>query len=138
MQMPTPQQLNGLRLPNTVLYGFEFTEVEPFATATIVQNTHNSQHTGVIQGGVLCVLAETLANMAAQLHVNTLRANRYVVLGQSLNTSYLKAATGTITAVAKPLHSGKQTAVYSVEMTDESGSLVAVSTFTGGIVKRRA
>ena len=76
--------------------------------------------------------------MAAQLHVNTLKANRYLVLGQSLNTSYLKSATVVITATAKPLHSGKQTAVYSVEMTDESGSLVAVSTFTGGIVKRRA
>ena len=137
-QLPTPAQLNTLRLPNTVAYGFEFTGVEPFATATITQNEHNSQHTGVIQGGVLCVLAETLANMAAQLHVNQLKANRYVVLGQSLNTSYLKAATGTITATAKPLHSGKQTAVYSVEMTDEHDSLVAISTFTGGIVKRRA
>ena len=137
MQMPTPAQLNTLRLPNTVLYGFEFTAVEPYATATITQNEHNSQHTGVIQGGVLCVLAETLANMAAQLSVNSLKANRYLVLGQSLNTSYLRSAKGVITATAVPLHSGKQTSVYSVEMTDESGELVAVSTFTGGIVKRR-
>jgi len=137
-QLPTPAQLNTLRLPNTVLYGFEFTAVEPLATATITQNEHNSQHTGVIQGGVLCVLAETLANMASQLHVNALKANRYVVLGQSLNTSYLRAATGVITATAKPLHTGKQTAVYSVEMTNDRGLLVAVSTFTGGIVKRRS
>ena len=135
---PTPAQLNSLRLPNTISYGFQYVQSEPHLAATITQNDHNTQHTGVIQGGVLCVLAETLANMAAQLHVNTLKANRYVVLGQSLNTSYLKAATGIITATAKPLHRGKQTSVYSVEMTDSDHNLVAISTFTGGIIKRKA
>ena len=135
---PTPAQLNSLRLPNTISYGFQYVQSEPHLAATITQNDHNTQHTGVIQGGVLCVLAETLANMAAQLHVNTLKANRYVVLGQSLNTSYLKAATGIITATAKPLHRGKQTSVYSVEMTDCDDNLVAISTFTGGIIKRKA
>jgi len=131
---PTPAQLNTLRLPNTISYGFQYVQSEPHLAATITQNDHNSQHTGVIQGGVLCTLAETLANMAAQLAV----PHRYVVLGQCLNINYCKAAKGVIRAVAKPLHSGKQTCVYSVEMTDSSNTLVAIATFTGGIRKQKA
>ena len=131
---PTPAQLNSLRLPNTISYGFQYVQSEPHLAATITQNDHNTQHTGVIQGGVLCTLAETLANMAAQLAV----PHRYVVLGQCLNINYCKAAKGVIRATAKPLHSGKQTCVYSVEMTDSGNTLVAIATFTGGIRKQKA
>ena len=130
---PTPAQLNSLRLPNTISYGFLYVQSEPHLAATITQNDHNTQHTGVIQGGVLCTLAETLANMAAQLAV----PHRYVVLGQCLNINYCKAAKGVIRATAKPLHSGKQTCVYSVEMTDSGNTLVAIATFTGGIRKQK-
>ena len=131
---PTPAQLNSLRLPNTISYGFQYVQSEPHLAATITQNDHNTQHTGVIQGGVLCTLAETLANMAAQLAV----PHRYVVLGQCLNINYCKAAKGVIRATAKPLHSGKQTCVYSVEITDSADTLVAIATFTGGIRKQKA
>ena len=135
MNMPTPQQLNSILLPNTALYGLQYTQTEPNIVATITQNEHNSQHTGVIQGGVLCVLAETVANMAGSLAVPR---DRYVVLGQSLNTHYIRGATGTITATVEPIRVGRSSCVYSVEMTDERGKTVAISTFTGSIVKRKA
>ena len=131
---PTPAQLNSLRLPNTISYGFLYVQSDPHLAATITQNEVNSQHTGAIQGGVLCTLAETVANMAGQLAV----PHRYVVVGQTLNINYCKAAKGVIRAVAKPLHSGKQTCVYSVEMTDSGNTLVAIATFTGGIRKQKA
>ena len=81
------------------------------------------------------MLAETVANMAGALDVPR---DRYVVLGQSLNTHYISGATGTITATVEPIKVGKSSCVYSVEMTDQSGKTVAVSTFTGSITKRKA
>ena len=131
---PTAEQLNNFVLPNMKPWDFTYVSTEPYLVATITQNEVNSQHTGAIQGGVLCTLAETVANMAGQLAV----PHRYVVLGQCLNINYCKAAKGVIRAVAKPLHSGKQTCVYSVEMTDSGNTLVAIATFTGGIRKQKA
>ena len=131
---PTPEQLNNFVLPNMKPWDFKYESTVPHLTASITQNDHNSQHTGAIQGGVLCTLAETVANMAGQLAV----PHRYVVVGQSLNINYCKAAKGVIRATAKPLHSGKQTCVYSVEITDSSDTLVAIATFTGGIRKQKA
>ena len=135
MNTPTPAQLNKILLPNCAQYGLQYTQTEPHIVATITQNEHNSQHTGVIQGGVLCVLAETVANMAGALDVPR---DRYVVLGQSLNTHYISGATGVITATVEPIKVGRSSCVYSVKMTDESGKTVAVSTFTGSITKRKA
>ena len=131
---PSPEQLNNFVLPNMKPHDFTYVSTEPYLTATITQNDHNSQHTGAIQGGVLCTLAETVANMAGQLVV----PQRYAVVGQTLNINYCKAAKGVIRATAKPLHSGKQTCVYSVEITDSSDTLVAIATFTGGIRKQKA
>ena len=131
---PSPEQLNNFVLPNMKPHDFTYVSTEPYLTATITQNEVNSQHTGAIQGGVLCTLAETVANMAGQLVV----PQRYAVVGQTLNINYCKAAKGVIRATAKPLHSGKQTCVYSVEITDSSDTLVAIATFTGGIRKQKA
>jgi len=132
-QLPTAEQLNNFILPNMALSNFTYTSVEPHLVATITQNEHNSQHTGAIQGGVLCTLAETVANMAGQLVV----PQRYAVVGQTLNINYCKAAKGVIRATAKPLHSGRRSCVYSVEMTDSDDNLVAIATFTGSIVKQK-
>ena len=133
-QLPSAEQLNNFRLPNMLTDLFTYTVVEPYLTATITQNERNSQHTGAIQGGVLCTLAETVANMAGQLAV----PHRYAVVGQTLNINYTKAAKGVIRATAKPLHSGRRSCVYSVEMTDSGDNLVAIATFTGSIVKQKA
>ena len=131
---PSPEQLNNFVLPNMKPHDFTYVSTEPYLTATITQNDHNSQHTGAIQGGVLCTLAETVANMAGQLAV----PHRYVVVGQTLNINYCKAAKGVIRATAKPLHSGRRSCVYSVEITDSDDNLVAIATFTGSIVKQKA
>jgi len=132
-QLPTAEQLNNFVLPNMAQSNFTYTSVEPHLAATITQNEHNSQHTGAIQGGVLCTLAETVANMAGQLTV----PQRYAVVGQTLNINYCKAAKGVIRATAKPLHSGRRSCVYSVEITDSDDNLVAIATFTGSIVKQK-
>ena len=131
---PSPEQLNNFVLPNMKPHDFTYVSTEPYLTATITQNEVNSQHTGAIQGGVLCTLAETVANMAGQLAV----PHRYVVVGQTLNINYCKAAKGVIRATAKPLHSGRHSCVYSVEITDSDDNLVAIATFTGSIVKQKA
>ena len=130
---PTAEQLNNFVLPNMKPWDFTYVSTEPYLVATITQNEVNSQHTGAIQGGVLCTLAETVANMAGQLVV----PQRYAVVGQTLNINYCKAAKGVIRATAKPLHSGRRSCVYSVEMTDSDDNLVAIATFTGSIVKQK-
>ena len=130
---PTAEQLNNFVLPNMKPWDFTYVSTEPYLVATITQNEVNSQHTGAIQGGVLCTLAETVANMAGQLVV----PQRYAVVGQTLNINYCKAAKGVIRATAKPLHSGRRSCVYSVEIVDSDDNLVAIATFTGSIVKQK-
>lgn len=83
------------------------------------------QVTGVLHGGASAALIETAASVAARESAPTGTAP----VGTDLQVSHLRPARrGWVTAVATPLHRGRRTAVYRVEVSDESGRTVAHGT----------
>jgi uncharacterized protein (TIGR00369 family) len=83
---------------------------------------------GVVHGGVYATLAESLASRGTGAGV---WGQPVLPFGLSNNTSFLRpVGAGYINAVATPLHRGRTTWVWDVEMTDDAGKRCAVSRVT--------
>ena len=80
------------------------------------------QPTGIVNGGLYCVIGETLASIAA------VAASAKPAVGMSNYTDLLGSVRlgQTIRAVAEPVHVGKRTHLWRVEMTAD-GKLAAVT-----------
>ena len=91
------------------------------------------QPTGVLHGGASLALAESAASIAANQNC----PDGYVALGQEINANHIRGVRdGTLRAVAVPLHVGRTSQVWSVEIRDERGKLVCVSRCTLAVVPR--
>jgi uncharacterized protein (TIGR00369 family) len=120
------------RLTNTLgIVVEEVTRERVVMTMEVTPRLH--QPTGVLHGGASVALAESAASVAANQNV----AEGYVALGQEINANHIRAVrSGTVRAVAVPLHVGRTSQVWSVEIRDEAGKLVCVSRCTLAVVKR--
>lgn len=86
------------------------------------------QHGGVVHGGVFVLLAESAASIAAACRAD-LTTTR--VAGMEINANHLRSVTsGTLRARATPIHVGRTTCVYGIDVTTEDGKLVSVSRCT--------
>ena len=84
-----------------------------------------TQPYGVVHGGTYCTAVESSASVGAALWYGEQVENGRVV-GVSNQTDFYRAVTeGTLTAVATPVHRGRSQQVWRVDITDESGRLVA-------------
>jgi uncharacterized protein (TIGR00369 family) len=111
------------------LVGLEITEVTPErVSGQIAVRDELLQPFGVIHGGVYATIAESLASRGTAAAV---WAEGSLALGLSNHTSFLRPVNqGTVTAVGRPLHRGRTTWVWDVEMTDGNGARCAVSRVT--------
>lgn len=83
---------------------------------------------GLVHGGVLASMAESLASIGTTLGV---AEQGHIGVGQNNNTSFLRPIReGTIHAVAHPKHRGRTTWIWDVEITDDAGRLCALSRVT--------
>ncbi|HEY6481938.1 MAG TPA: hotdog fold thioesterase [Steroidobacteraceae bacterium] len=115
--------------------GIRVTELgADYLRATMPVHAHTHQPMGVLHGGASVALAETVGSMAANLCVD---AAQYVCLGQEINANHLRPVScGIVTATARPLHIGKRSHVWQVEICDEHDRLVCVSRLTMAVVER--
>jgi 1,4-dihydroxy-2-naphthoyl-CoA hydrolase len=132
----TPEELTerGSRtLPGYL--GMRITEIGPdFVRATMPVNEHTHQPYGVLHGGASVALAETVGSIASMLCVEP----QYLALGQDINANHLRSVTsGVVTATARPLHLGRTSHVWHIEIRDERERLVCVSRLTMAVVERR-
>jgi len=80
-------------------------------------------------------LAETLGSIAANLVIDS--EKKYCV-GLDINANHIRAAKrGLVTGVAKPLHLGSSTQVWSIEITNEETKLVCISRLTMAVLDRK-
>jgi len=97
-------------------------------TARVPVTARIKQPFGVVHGGLYCSVAESLASIGTWLAV---RDQGKIALGVSNQTSFLRPITeGYVNGEAKPIHSGRTTWVWDVQMTDDQGRLCAVSRMT--------
>lgn len=89
---------------------------------------------GLLHGGVLCSVVETLGSVGGAVWFGE-RGN---VVGVNNSTHFLRAVKGgTLSAVARPVHRGGSQQLWRVEITDEAGQLVATGDLRVANLKRR-
>ncbi len=98
-----------------------------------VTKAHHQPH-GILHGGASVALAETVASVGASQGLP--EGSRAV--GLEINANHLRqVASGAVRAVGVPLHRGRRTHVWQVEVRDEAGKLVCVSRCTVAIIAAR-
>lgn len=106
--------------------GIEFTEKgDDFLAAKMPVDHRTKQPYGIMHGGASCVLAETVASVAAYFCVDQ---EKSITVGVEINTSHIKAVrNGYVYAVARPLHLGRTTQVWEIPIHDDAQNLVSMS-----------
>lgn len=118
-------------MPNTLMstLGIEVTEVSlERVVATMPVAPINHQPHGILHGGASVALAETVASIGATVQLDQQRQR---AVGLEINANHLRAvSSGVVTAVGTPVHRGRSTQVWAVEIRDERRRLVCVSRCT--------
>lgn len=109
--------------------GIELTEIgDDYLKGTMPIDVRTHQPMGIMHGGASCVLAETLGSFAAKYCVDTSKQH---TVGQDIHTTHLRAkSSGIVTGIAKPVHLGRSTQIWSIDITDEYGKLISVTRLT--------
>ena len=121
-------------LPKTL--GIEILELTPQrVVATMPVDQRTRQPFGILHGGASVALAETVASFGA---VGLIDRERFVAVGQEINANHLRPKLdGVVTATAVPVHAGRTSQVWSIEIRDEEGRLVCISRCTMAVVEKK-
>ncbi|MEC3606178.1 hotdog fold thioesterase [Bacillus glycinifermentans] len=88
---------------------------------------------GFLHGGASVALAETVASIGAYQHIDP---KRQACFGLEINANHIKSIKeGTVKAVATPLHVGRSTMVFHIDIRDEEYRLICVSRCTMAVVQ---
>ena len=130
---PTLEQLNARSQGCAVSHlGIEFTEIGPdYLCARVPVDERTKQPYGLLHGGVSVVLAETLGSMAAVLACPP----GHRAVGLDINANHLRAVTsGWVTGTARPVHIGRTTQVWQIDMCNDAGQPTCVSRITMAVL----
>jgi uncharacterized protein (TIGR00369 family) len=108
--------------------GIEFVEVgDNFIRARVPVDERTRQPYGLLHGGVSVVLAETLGSCGAAFAA----PEGHRAVGLDINANHLKGTTsGWVTGITRPVHIGRSTQVWAIELSNEAGELTCVSRIT--------
>jgi 1,4-dihydroxy-2-naphthoyl-CoA hydrolase len=134
MTVNAAQTLNAMNTNNMIgLLEIEILEAtidRVVATMPVQPKVH--QPFGLLHGGASVALAETVASLGAYLNVMD---SGMGAVGLEINANHLRGKKdGIVTATATPIHKGRTTHVWQVEIKDEAGKMVCVSRCTLAIV----
>lgn len=115
--------------------GIEFLEVgDDFITARVPVDTRTRQPYGLLHGGVSVVLAETLGSCGAIYCAPP----GHRVVGLDINANHIRGATsGWVTGKTTPVHIGRSTQVWAIELRNDAGELTCVSRITMAVLGPR-
>jgi uncharacterized protein (TIGR00369 family) len=132
----SPQILTDLHRDTAVQQlGIEFLEVgDDFITGRVPVDSRTKQPYGLLHGGVSVVLAETLGSCGAAFSCpHGLRA-----VGLDINANHLKGVTrGWVTGTSRPVHIGRTTQVWQIDLRNDFGELTCVSRITMAVLVPR-
>ena len=114
--------------------GIEITELgDDFVRGRVPVDHRTRQPFGLLHGGVSVVLAETLGSVGAYYA----SPEGHKAVGLDINANHLRAATsGWVTGTARPVHLGRSTHVWQIELVNEAGELTCVSRLTMAALER--
>lgn len=116
--------------------GIKFTEIgNNFLKATMPANSRTFQPMGIIHGGANVALAETIASTAANCVVDI---NLFYCVGLEINANHLRSVrSGLVTGITTPIHIGRSTQVWHVEIFNEDGQKTCISRMTAAVLQRK-
>lgn len=132
----TVDDLNN-RSRNTMadFLGITFTKVgDDSLTATMPANERTKQPLGIVHGGANVVLAETIASTAANAVIDL---DTCYCVGLEINANHIRPVReGLITAITRPIHIGRTTQIWQIDLYNEDGKQTCASRMTAAVVQR--
>ncbi|RYX96630.1 MAG: hotdog fold thioesterase [Comamonadaceae bacterium] len=115
--------------------GIEFLEVgDDFIRARVPVDRRTVQPYGLLHGGVSVVLAETLGSCGAAWAA----PEGHRTVGLDINANHLKGvSSGWVNGITRPVHIGRTTQVWAIELANEAGELTCVSRITMAVLAPR-
>ncbi len=112
--------------------GIEFLEFgDDTLTARMPVDHRTRQPAGILHGGVSVVLAETLGSCAAAFAA----PYGHRVVGLDINANHIRpVSSGWVTGTARPIHIGRTTQVWQIDIHNEEGKLTCVSRITMAVL----
>ena len=129
--------LTAVHVNTTVAHlGIEFLEVgDDFLRARAPVDARTRQPMGILHGGVSVLLAEALGSCGAAWAA----ADGHRAVGLEINANHLRSASeGWVTGTARPIHVGRSTHVWQIEMVDDQGRPTCISRITIAILPKAA
>jgi len=122
--------------PFDELIGTEWLEIgAEEARARITVERRHAQPYGLVHGGVLTTLAESVCSRATH---DAVHDEGRMAVGLSNSASFLRPVTeGHVNAIARRRHAGRTTWIWDVELSDDQGRLCALVRMTIAIRDRR-
>lgn len=112
--------------------GLEFLEVgDDFIRARVPVDKRTIQPYGLLHGGVSVVLAETLGSCGAAYAA----PDGHRAVGLDINANHLKGVTsGWVTGHTYPVHIGRTTQVWQIDMRNDADEMTCVSRITMAVL----
>ena len=130
------EELTAIHVGTAVQHlGIEFLEFgDDFIRARVPVDTRTKQPYGLLHGGVSVVLAETLGSCGAAYSC----PEGHRAVGLDINANHLRGATaGWVTGTARPVHIGRTTQVWQIDLNNDAGELTCVSRITMAVLAPR-
>ena len=100
--------------------------------ATMPVDNRTRQPYGLLHGGASVALAETVASIASIINIDQ---QHFRAVGLEINANHIRAKTeGIVRGTATPIHVGRSTHVWNIQIVDEDERLVCISRCTVAIV----
>jgi uncharacterized protein (TIGR00369 family) len=116
--------------------GIELTGIDHNSISGRMPVDHRTiQPMGLLHGGASCVLAESLGSIGAHLIINP---DKQYCVGLDINANHIRSAKGGhVYGTAQPIHLGKTTQVWGIEIKSEDGKLICISRLTMAIIEKK-
>ncbi len=127
-----------MNVKNTLIetLGIEITHLgQEKVVATMPVDERTRQPFGLLHGGASVALAETVASIGAY---ECLDKETEICVGLEINANHIRAKQdGIVTATATPVHKGKTTMIWEINITDEEEKLICISRCTMAVLKKK-
>ena len=130
-------EINALQHGNMSAHiGIEIVRIGPdHLDGRMPVDERTTQPDGILHGGASVALAETLGSIGGSMVVDR---ERYQIVGQEINANHLRPVReGHVHGSARPIHLGRRSQVWAIEIKDDDQRLVCVSRLTLAVIERQ-
>ena len=116
--------------------GIEYTDIgDNYIKARMPVDNRTVQPARILHGGASVVLAETLGSVAAYHCIDPARK---MTVGLEINANHVRTVReGYVTGTVQPLHIGKSTHIWQIQIRDDQERLVCISRITMAVLDQK-